>query len=274
MIDSIFLHYRLTELWDFPLILIVLLLSAFYIAIVGPYRQSTIKGDVIPLKQKVYFLTGLLVTLVILGSPLHVLGHTFLFSIHMFQQAMLYMVVVPLLLLGIPQQVYKLVVTKQWLKRVVIFFTHPIISIFFFNGLFSIYHHPLVFETAVANHSLFTLFHIILFIGASLMWWSLLSPLPELNRVGELSRIGYIFMSGALITPVCALIIFSTSPIYSVYLEAPQLFSFLPTLEDQRLGGIIMKIIQEGVFISSIAVIFFKWAKKERIKEPSLDKAV
>lgn len=274
MFDYIFENYSLAERWEFPLLAIIFVVSFFYLALVGPYRERFLGGDVISLKQKGYFLSGLVLTFLILGSPLHILGHDYLFSVHMLQQALLYMVIVPLLLLGTPNQVYNMLVAKPIRKKIITFFTHPIISILFFNGLFSIYHYPLIFDTIVANHLLLNLYHIVLFIGAYFMWWSLLLPLPEINGMGELSRIGYIFMSGALITPVCALIIFSTSPMYNAYIDAPQLLSFLPTLEDQRLGGIVMKLIQEGVFISSIAVIFLKWATKERLQEPKLEKVV
>ncbi|OXS61496.1 hypothetical protein B1B00_08995 [Bacillus sp. DSM 27956] len=61
---------------------------------------------------------------------------------------------------------------------------------------------------------------------------------------------------------------FSKFPFYTVYAHAPQLFAVLPYLEDQRTGGIIMKLFQELVYGSMIGYIFFKWAKKKvRTKE-------
>lgn len=45
------------------------------------------------------------------------------------------------------------------------------------------------------------------------------------------------------------------------------MFSGMPLLEDQQLGGIIMKVIQELVYGTFLAHVFFEWAKKEREKD-------
>lgn len=91
-------------------------------------------------------------------------------------------------------------------------------------------------------------------------------------------------------TPACALIMFSEAPIYATYSDAgawiqalhlcvpsdtlaglaltgPEMFHTLPLLEDQQLGAILMKIIQEIVYGSILAVVFFDWARKERAKD-------
>jgi putative membrane protein len=268
MIDYVIQSHSLFELWDFPLIGILTIIGILYILLTGSLHHLIGGVNPVSFKQKSLFLLGLLLTIITIGGPLHIVGHNYLFSVHMLQQAILFMVIVPLLMLGTPSVAFQFIVKKQVLMRMVTFLTHPVFSILFFNGLFSIYHFPLVFDAIMANHSLFSIVHFILLVGAILMWWSLLSPVPEINRLRDLSRIGFIFMSGALITPVCALIIFSSTPMYSAYTDVPQLISFLTPIEDQRLGGIVMKMIQEGVFITSIAVIFFKWARKERSNEP------
>lgn len=268
MIDYVTQNHSLIELWDFPLLGILTIIGVLYLLLTGSFNYLVGNVKPVSFKQKSFFLLGLFLTIITIGGPLHLIGHHYLFSVHMLQQAMLFMVIVPLLMLGIPSEIFQLIVKKPVMKRGITFLTHPIFSILFFNGLFSIYHFPLIFDSVMANHTLFNIVHIILLVGAVLMWWSLLSPLPDINRLTDLSRIGYIFMSGALITPVCALIIFSSTPMYNAYTDVPQLISFLTPIEDQRLGGIVMKLIQEGVFITSIAIIFFKWARKERSNEP------
>ncbi len=111
--------------------------------------------------------------------------------------------------------------------------------------------------------------HALLTLSAILMWIPLIPLTRELESLSEIQKIGYIFASGVLLTPACALIIFSKVPFYTVYAHAPQLFAVLPYLEDQRTGGIIMKVFQELVYGSTIGYIFFKWAKKERENERS-----
>jgi putative membrane protein len=99
------------------------------------------------------------------------------------------------------------------------------------------------------------------------MWWPIFCPLPEWNKLGELFKIGLIFGNGLLLTPVCALIIFANKTLYTSYMGVPQLFAILPPLDDQQLGGVIMKGVQELTYITVIGIIFFQWARKEKIEE-------
>lgn len=86
-----------------------------------------------------------------------------------------------------------------------------------------------------------------------------------------LLKLGYIMADGILLTPACALIMFSDTTLYSTYsdpsawaeamklcvpldtlsgmtLTGPEMFSSMPVLEDQQLGAIVMKILQEIVY--------------------------
>lgn len=77
---------------------------------------------------------------------------------------------------------------------------------------------------------------------------TLLIPIvKELGRLSDLQNLGYIFAGRLLLPSACTLIIFSDTPFYFVYSSAPQLFNFLPPLDNQQTGGIIMKIVQELV---------------------------
>jgi putative membrane protein len=49
------------------------------------------------------------------------------------------------------------------------------------------------------------------------------------------------------------------------------MFNGLPLLEDQQLGGVLMKIIQEIVLGYVLGVIFFAWFKKENGEQDSID---
>ncbi len=50
-------------------------------------------------------------------------------------------------------------------------------------------------------------------------------------------------------------------------LSGPEMFNTLPPLEDQQLGAVLMKIIQEAVYGTYLAVIFFQWVRTEREKD-------
>ena len=47
-------------------------------------------------------------------------------------------------------------------------------------------------------------------------------------------------------------------------ISGPELFTNMPTLVDQQLGGIIMKIIQEIIYVGVLGNIFIKWYKEEQ----------
>jgi putative membrane protein len=84
----------------------------------------------------------------------------------------------------------------------------------------------------------------------------------------DLQQMGYIFFNGVLITPACMLIIFTHQTLYPAYVEGSQMIHFfLPPIEDQQLGGTLMKIIQEIVYGTALAYVFFKWFRKERKKD-------
>src|SRR5699024_4344157 len=132
---------------------------------------------------------------------------------------------------------------------------------------------------------------IILFIAAFLMWFSLLPPLKQYERLTPLPKILYIFLNGLLITPACVLIIFAGEPLYAAYtsevswiqalalcvsgdvltgisttLSGPEVFSSLSAVHDQQCGGIIMKGIQEIMYGIVMAKVFFGWFSKDNLK--------
>jgi putative membrane protein len=254
--------YSLWDLWNPDFLFLIILTGIIYGLIMGPLRYLFTETTPVKTGQQLVFLTGLAVLYFAMGSPLHILGHDFLFSAHMLEQALVYVVAPPLLLLGIPGWLLRpLWETKLKSSLKIVF--HPIISILSFNALFSFYHMPFLFDIVNANEILHTVIHSVLMMAAIQMWWSITCPLPEQNLLSELKKMGYILANSILLYPACALIIFAGTPLYSTYTEVPQLFSLLGPLDDQQLGGVIMKLVQESVFIVALGSIFAAWYRRE-----------
>ena len=114
-------------------------------------------------------------------------------------------------------------------------------------------------------------YHLILVLTAFTMWWSIVNPLSDKQQLSGLKKLAYIFANGVLITPACALIIFATDPLYNHYIHAPILFTNLDPSTDQRLGGIIMKLVQELVYGSVLAYIFYNWYRQEKQEDLSME---
>jgi putative membrane protein len=270
-------------LWSpvFLSVIVILIGVYFYIIRKEKYRVTG--------KQQFFFLSSMILLYLMKGGPFDLLGHL-MFSAHMTAMAIVYLAVPPLMLLGLPETLLREFINLKTIRPLYSFLTKPLIALLLFNGLFSLYHIPLVFDVVKTDMILHSITTSVLFIGAFLMWWPVVNPLPEEESLTPIKKIGYIFADGVLLTPACALIIFATSPLYSTYtdptfwltalelcvpadmlstlsISTPELFNWFPLVEDQQLGGVIMKVVQEIVYGSILGYIFFQWARKEREKD-------
>ncbi|RWZ60727.1 cytochrome c oxidase assembly factor CtaG [Halobacillus fulvus] len=273
-------------LWSPYYFLFVLLLAAVYFYVTGPGRK---KGTDRPsVAQQLMFYSGMVLLYIIKGSPVDLLAHI-MFTAHMTQMALYYLLFPILIIKGIPVWIWRTVFDTKGLKRTLRILTKPLISLLLFNGLFSIYHMPAIFDFAKSSELAHGVITTVILFTAFGMWVSVFPPIEELDRISPLLKIGFIFANGVLITPACGLIIFAGTPLYETFSESgawvqalslcvpgdvlnsisttlsgPSYFTPIPLIEDQQLGGIIMKITQEIIFGSVIAYIFFSWFNKER----------
>ncbi|MFT4416086.1 cytochrome c oxidase assembly factor CtaG [Fredinandcohnia humi] len=273
-------------LWSPYFFLSLLAITLCYFLLVGPWRHRFAMSEPTSVKTKIYFVLGIVVLYICKGSPVDLLGHI-IFSAHMTQMAVLYLVVPALLIIGIPNWLWRSILKIGFITPVMKFFTKPLIALVVFNGVFSFYHIPLIFDNVKSNMLLHAITTTVIFIAAMFMWWPLVNKLEEWDTLNGLKKVGYIFADGILLTPACALIIFADTPLYATYTElgawlnalalcvpssmlsgislsGPEMFNFMPALEDQRTGGVIMKIIQEIVYGILLGIIFYAWVRKER----------
>ncbi|ALA54524.1 cytochrome c oxidase assembly factor CtaG [Shouchella clausii] len=247
-----------------------------------------------PKRKPLFFFLGLAALYLGWGSPLYVTGHVMM-TLHMLQMVFAYFIAVPLLLLGIPQAWYEAVRSKLAFKPLRLVW-NPICALLLFNGLFSFYHVPAMFDMLMQSPVLHSLYEWVLLFTAALMWWFILSPLPSSYKLPDLRRIFYIFANGLLITPACALIIFAPSAMYATYTDplvwanvmayclpggagpelmlsafgSPESLSIFEARIDQQLAGVLMKIFQEIVYGIAIGYVFKQWLKKEKLQDGEL----
>ncbi|WP_132005792.1 cytochrome c oxidase assembly factor CtaG [Mesobacillus foraminis] len=267
------------------LVSLVLALGA-YLLLVYKYYPRFKEGEKGKAGQTVYFTIGIVLLYAVKGSPLDLMGHITFYA-HMIQMAVLYLVIPPILILGIPEWCWRSLLRNKFIKPGFLFISKPLIALILFNGFFSFYHIPLIFDVVKTDMWLHAVYTSVLFVFALGMWWPLINTLPEYQTLSGLKKVGYIFADGVLLTPACALIIFADSTMYASFsdpnawaqalmlcvpastlsgldLSGPEMFSSLSLLEDQQLGGVLMKIIQEIVYGVVLAHIFFNWYRSEQ----------
>ncbi|ANE45549.1 cytochrome C oxidase assembly protein [Paenibacillus swuensis] len=280
-----------TALFSPFFMIFMLFIAASYWLLTGPQRNRFKDSVPVTKRQQTLFYTGLFLFYLVQGGPLDLMGHL-MFTFHMLVMSISYIIVPPLILLGIPAWIWRPFLRKLGnpQNRALM---HPIFTAVLFNTMFSFYHIPQVHDTIMTNYALHTAYYLALLVAAFMMWWHIMCPVPEYNRLTELRKMGYIFLNGLLLTPSCALIIFAGDPMYAVYNDPKvwadamgycvpgnpadllkmfeggpsTVFNLMSPLDDQQLGGTLMKLLQEAVFGVILAYVFRQWFKRENKEE-------
>jgi putative membrane protein len=110
----------------------------------------------------------------------------------------------------------------------------------------------------MANHNIHIVQHLMFMAAAVMLWWPILSPMPELPRLSYPMQMLYLFLTTIPMSVVAVYITYSSNLLYPAYAAAPRILGILP-LEDQLIGGLIMWIPGGLVFFAVIGVIFYRW---------------
>jgi putative membrane protein len=99
------------------------------------------------------------------------------------------------------------------------------------------------------------------------MWWPVVDPLPETARLQPPTKMFYLFLQSILPTVPASFLTFSDGVIYSFYADVPRLWPWLDPVTDQRVAGLIMKLVGGLLLWTVIAVIFFRWNAREEARD-------
>ena len=230
-----------------------------YFAAIGPLRRKYQWSDHVPAWQPICFTSGILVFLIGSNGPLHELSDLFLFSAHMVQHLLMTMLMAPLILVGIPDWLWRAIIRNTVGFGVARVLTSPLIAFGVYNVIFAGWHFPMFYNWALENHNVHIVQHIMFIVAAMFMWWPVMEPLPELARLVTPLRMVYLFAISIPMSVVSALITLSEDILYTWYSDADRIFS-LTVLEDQQLGGLIMWVPGALIFWVAISILFYRWA--------------
>lgn len=166
--------------------------------------QALYKYKTVPQTTVAFFL-GLILLYFVTGSPLYTISHLS-FSTHMLQMSILYFIIPPIILLGIPGLFFQRIENVFMIKGVRILLVTPKMALIVFAVLFFLYHLPFVLNVISLNSFLHNGYILVLFGLAFIMWWPLVTSYTEKYRCGKEKK-HYAFLSGLILMPACLIFI-------------------------------------------------------------------
>ncbi len=215
-------------------------------------------GETLSGPRKISFFAALFVIVASLNGPIHDLSDDYLFSAHMVQHLLLTLAMPPLLFAGVPGWMLRPLLRHRGIAAIARKMTKPVVCFTIFNVVIAAWHIPVLYNSAMANHNIHILEHLMFMAAAVLMWWPLLSQLPELPRLAYPGQMLYTFLMSIPMSIIAVYIAMSDHVLYPAYSAAPRVLPISP-LEDQLLGALIMWIPGGIIFMIIMTVVFFKW---------------
>lgn len=249
--------------WEPSVVLGSLALAGGYLACVGPRRKRFRGSSPVPRWRVGAFLAGVGALFLALASPLDDLSDHYLLTAHMVQHLVLTLIVPPLLLLGTPAWLIRPTLRSPLVAGFARLATRPLVAFASFNLIFSFSHFPIVYNYTLEHQWAHITQHLVYISTAVVLWWPILSPLPEYPRLAYPLQMLYLFLQtvpGALIGSFITL---ANGVLYAVYASAPRV-SVLTAQTDQQLAGMIMWLATSLFYFVLLTVIFFVWASREQ----------
>ncbi|HEX3299455.1 MAG TPA: cytochrome c oxidase assembly protein [Actinomycetota bacterium] len=211
------------------------------------------------------FLWGMAVLFIGSVWPLHDLAERVWYTAHMIQHLLFTLVAAPMLVAGIPAWMWRKMLSPRWVARIWQKLTRPLVATLIFNGVLLFAHWPAIVDAAVVDEPLHFLMHVVLVGSAIIMWWPIMSPLPELPPLTPPVQMLYLFIQGLVPMIPASFLTFSHRPLYLVYETFPRVFG-ISVLTDQLVAGLSMKLLGTMIFWGFTTVIFFRWERRERVE--------
>jgi putative membrane protein len=211
--------------------------------------------------QRAYFHGALVLIFLSLNGWLHDLSDYYLFSAHMVQHLLLTLVAPPLLIMGTPGWMLRPALGWRVIGPIARWITTAPRCFLIFNVVLAVWHLPPVYGLAMQHHNVHIVQHLCFMIAATLMWWPILSPMPELPRLSYPLQMLYLFLMSIPMSIIAICIGYADHILYPAYSSAPRIWGITP-LQDQLLGALIMWVPGGLFFFVIISVVFFRWQQR------------
>lgn len=231
--------------------------------LVAARRHLAATGEPTPMRKKGLFLGGTAMLWIGADWPVHDLAEGYLYLMHMTQHLLFTLIAAPLLIAGMPAFMLRALLSPRPVRRVFRFFTRPLVALLLFNGVLLFTHWPAAVEASVGSEPVHLALHVLIVSSALVMWWPVMSPLPEMPSLSAPGQMIFLFLQSLAPTIPASFLTFGQTPLYPVYATFPRIWG-VPALEDQLIAGLIMKLGGGLLLWVVIAVIFFRWFDREQ----------
>jgi cytochrome c oxidase assembly factor CtaG len=229
-----------------------------------------------PIWRTAIFLLGLATLIAALASPIDTYAAVS-FAVHMVQHMLLTVVAAPLLMLGapirpllrgLPGWVRAAVVRPLARAHAIRTFMHllrqPLVAAALYVGGLYAWHLPTLYDAALLDARIHVIEHAWFFLSALVFWSVVIDPAPFRATLGYGARLPYLLVLGAAQNTVLGGILsFSSRLLYPAYGISDATVFEMDRLTDQRLGGAIMWVVGDFVFLAAASVAFFLWLAEE-----------
>ena len=231
--------------WD-PLIVGALALTAvLYLRIV---RRFPVRA-----RQPLYFWAGLLSLTLALLSPLD-RGAAYLFTLHMAQHMVLFMVAPPLLALAVPPSLLGWAYQRALLRRLLRFLWSPVPCLVLYNGVLLFWHFPPAYDATLRSPWIHALEHVS-FVGAGMVFWGVIaSPAPGLVRASLGLRLALVLVADVVNFILGFALASAGRPLYEPYTGVARLWDLSP-LDDVKLGGAVMWVMGQMMYAIPVLLL-------------------
>jgi putative membrane protein len=229
-----------------------------------------------PVWRTAAFFLGLAALLAALASPIDSYA-SISFTVHMVQHMLLTVAAAPLLMVGAPIRpllrglpalvrtaVVRPLARARVVRRLVHLLRHPLVAAALYVGGLYAWHVPGLYDAALVDARVHVLEHAWFFFSALLFWSAVIDPEPFRATLGYAARLPYLLVLGAAQNTVLGGVLsFTTRPLYAAYASLDTTLFGFDRVTDQRVGGAIMWVAGDLVFLAAASIAFFLWLAEE-----------
>ena len=228
-----------------------------------------------PVWRTLLFVLGLAALIAALASPIDTIALS-LFSIHMVQHMLLLAVAAPLLLAGGPvrpllrglplvlrRTVIRTLARNSAFRSIVHTVRHPLVAAaLYVVGLYA-WHIPALYDAALDHETIHVIEHLWFLTTALIFWSVVIDPVPFRATLPYAARIPFLLLVGAAQNTILGgLLAFSDRVYYGHYATTALAYGVDP-VSDQRMGGAIMWVPGDLIFLTATSLSFFLWLQSE-----------